>query len=144
MWLPFSLLSISCFLFCLDTAAAESPETVQVWAVSSGLLPCPPVAAPQCGHGALHSGDGRSWASLVPPRPNGCPPLWACAALPPDLFPPPVSWAHHEAPSPNYSISAAQNWWTVHIKKKVAWEKTGTGKEAKEIINLLQSILDPG
>eukprot|EP00064_Thunnus_orientalis_P005160 superscaffoldBa00000494_g5173 len=30
------------------------------------------------------------------------------------------------------------------MKHKAVWEGTGTGKEAKETINLLQRILDPG
>lgn len=31
-----------------------------------------------------------------------------------------------------------------HMKRKAVWEGAGTGKEAKETINLLQSTLEPG
>lgn len=98
----FSLLFPSLLLrFCPDTAAAECSDIVQVWAVGSGLLSCPPVAAPRRGYGVPHSGTGRSEASQVPPRPSGCPPLWVCPALLPDPLPPSVSCAHCEALCPN-------------------------------------------
>lgn len=128
--------SPSAFCFCAGSTAAERSDVVQVWAVGCGLLPRPPVTAPQHGRGAPDSGAGRSEASQVPPGPNGCPPLWACAALPPDPLPPPVSWGHCEALCPNY--------YRLLHRKKAVWGGTGTGKEAKETINLLQSILDPG
>lgn len=101
--------------FCVDTTAAECSDVVQVWAVGSGLLPCPPVAAPQRGHGAPNSDAGRSEASQVPPGPNGCPPLRAWAAMPPDPLPPPVSWGHCEALCPNHCMSPALNLWTTQI-----------------------------
>lgn len=73
------LWGVLCFLLCADKAAAECSNCVQVWAVASGLLPCPPVAAPWCGWRDLCSS-----ASQVPPTTSRRPPLWGGAALPPD------------------------------------------------------------
>lgn len=142
--LPFLLfppLPSSALCLCQGTTAAERSDVVQVWAVGSGLLSCPPVTAPRRGHGAPGSGAGRSEASRVP---SGCPFLQACAALPSDPLPPPVSCAHCEALRPKYCMSTALNQWATQMKRKAVWEGAGTGKEAKETINLLQSTLEPG
>lgn len=136
--------SASCL--CLDSAAAECSGVVQVWAVGSGLLPCPPVTAPRHGHGAPNSGAESSGAGQIPPGANGRPPLWACAALPPDSLLSPVSWRTlwGSVSKLLYCMSAAQNRWSTRMKKEAMLEETGSGKEAKETINLLQSVLEPG